>query len=151
MTGRLAGIARHGRSRGDIETLDRVAVTREAGIAGDFRGGLKPGRNRRQVSVIEAESWAAATAGLGADLEWWKRRANLLVEGIRFPRREGCRIRIGDDLVIEVTMECTPCGRMEEIRPGLESALAPDWRGGLLGRVLVPGEVAIGDEVRIEQ
>jgi len=156
MTGRLGGIARHDRPRGPIETLSRVVVTRDEGVHGNCRGTVKPGgSDRRQVSLIEAESWAAAMAdlGLGADdaLPWQARRANLLVEGLRLPREGGGVIAIGASLRIEVTLECDPCNRMEELMPGLSNALAPDWRGGVLGRVLSDGEIAVGDEVRIEE
>ena len=153
--GRLGGIARHDRSRGLIETVDRVAVNTSEGLHGDFRGAVRPGKsNRRQVSLIEAAGWAAAMADLGraADpLPWHVRRANLLVEGLRLPREAGAVIAIGASLRIEVTCECDPCSRMEEIAPGLKAALTPDWRGGVLGRVLSDGEIAVGDEVRIEQ
>ena len=154
--GRLAGIARHDRPRGPIETVERVSVTREKGIAGDARGAVRPGKApRRQISLIEAESWAAAMADLGLAgdeaLPWYSRRANLLIEGLRLPREEGAVISIGSSLKIEVTMECDPCSRMEEIKPGLKMALTPDWRGGVLGLVLSDGEIAVGDEVRIEQ
>ena len=154
--GRLAGIARHGRPRGPMEEIARVTVTREEGLHGDFRGAVVPGRSRRrQVSLIEAESWAAAMADLGiaeeTPLRWFDRRANLLVEGLRFPRRAGYVIAVGQGLRIEVTMECNPCSRMEELHPGLKAALLPDWRGGVLGTVLSDGDIAIGDEVRIEE
>jgi len=156
MTGRLGGIARHERPRGPIETLARVFVTREEGVTGNCRGTIKPGgSDRRQVSLIEAESWAAAMADLGlrgeAAMPWHVRRANLLVEGLRLPREAGKVIAIGASLRIEVTLECDPCSRMDAIRPGLRDALAPDWRGGVLGRVLADGEIALGDEVRIEE
>ncbi|MDT0508047.1 MOSC domain-containing protein [Novosphingobium sp. MMS21-SN21R] len=156
MSGRLGGIARHSRSRGPIETLDHVAVTRELGLRGDLRGAVRPGKTgRRQVSLIEAESWNAALADLhlSADrlLPWHVRRANLLVEGLRLPREAGKVIAIGASLRIEVTCECDPCSRMDEILPGLKAALLPDWRGGVLGRVLTDGEIAIGDQVRIEE
>ena len=156
MIGRLLGIARHDRPRGPIETLDRVAVSRVEGVHGDFRGAARPGKPaRRQVSLIEAESWAAALADLGLGgaeaPPWHARRANLLVEGLRLPRTAGAVIAIGKGLRIEVTRECDPCSRMEEIAPGLKAALTPDWRGGVLGRVLDEGEIAVGDEVRIEE
>ena len=154
--GRLGGIARHDRPRGPIETVGRVAVSRTEGIHGDFRGAVKPGKKgRRQVSLIEADSWAAAMADLGLEGRdappWHARRANLLVEGLRLPREPGRIIAIGGSVRIEVTGECDPCSRMEEIAPGLKAALTPDWRGGLLGRVLDEGEIAVGDEVRIEE
>lgn len=149
VSGRLAGIARHGRARGPIETLDRVVVTIEAGLAGDFRGAVKPGgRGRRQVSLIEAGDWNAAMAELGHDLPWWHRRANLLVERLDLPQRPGTRLRIGD-MVLEITQECNPCHRMETVLPGLMAALTPDWRGGALARVIVGGNIAVGDTIEI--
>ncbi|WP_296678202.1 MOSC domain-containing protein [Novosphingobium sp.] len=154
--GRLVGIARHARPRGAIETLDRVPVSAAGGLQGDFRGAVRPGRKpRRQVSLIEAESWAAALAELGRtddpDLPWWVRRANLLTQGIRLPRQPGAVIEIGDKLRIEVTTECDPCSRMEEIATGLKAVLLPDWRGGVLGRVIGDGEIAVGDGIRISE
>ena len=154
--GRLGGIARHDRSRGAIETIDHVMVSTSQGVHGDFRGAARPGKStRRQISLIEADSWAAAMADLGlvgeAALPWHVRRANLLVEGLRLPREAGRVIAIGESLRIEVTCECDPCSRMEEIAPGLKAALTPEWRGGVLGRVLTDGPIAIGDQIRIEQ
>ena len=60
-------------------------------------------------------------------------------------------IAIGAALRIEITVETEPCERMDALLPGLKAALMPDWRGGVCGRVLTDGEIAIGDEVRIEQ
>ena len=152
--GRLAGIARHDRPRGPMETLDHVAVNQREGVHGDFRGAVRPGKfPRRQVSLIEAECWAAAMAELGRDGEgfvpWYQRRANLLVEGLRLPRVRGTILAIGATLRIEITGECEPCSRMEEIAAGLKAVLLPDWRGGFLGRVIADGEIAVGDEIRI--
>lgn len=139
-----------------MEELRSVAVTAAAGVHGDFRGAVRPGRKpRRQVSLMEAESWAAALHDLGIDgpgsPAWHSRRANLLVEGLRFPRKTGYVVAIGHSLRIAITMECDPCSRMEEVAPGLKGALMPDWRGGVLGTVLDDGEIAVGDEIRIER
>jgi len=151
MAGRLAGIGRHDRPKGPIETVESVSVTAAAGINGDHRGALaalKPER-RRQVSLIERDSWDTASSESGCSLEWWNSRRNLLVEGLRLPREEGARIAIGNSLVIEVTCECDPCERMDALHMGLREALTPDWRGGVLGRVIADGEIAVGDEIRI--
>jgi MOSC domain-containing protein YiiM len=154
--GRLGGIARHDRPHGPIETLGRVAVTVAEGVQGDLRGAIAGAkRGKRQVSLIEAESWTAALDDLGLDgherLPWHARRANLLVEGLRLPRAAGKVVAIGASLRIEVTVETEPCERMEALHAGLRAALTPDWRGGVCGRVLTDGEIAIGDEVRIEE
>lgn len=151
MDGKLAGIARHARPKGAMETLERVAVTRAEGVHGDFRGGLaatKPGR-RRQVSLIEAECVAAAMTEADAMLDWSDCRRNLLLEGLRLPREQGTRVQIGDRLVVEITGECDPCERMDALHQGLRAALTPDWRGGFLGRVVQDGEIAVGDTIKI--
>jgi MOSC domain-containing protein YiiM len=151
MTGRLAGIARHDRPKGPMETVETVAVTAAEGVHGDYRGAraaMKPGR-KRQVSLIEAEGLAAAFADSGAVLAWSDCRRNLLVEGLRLPRSPGACLAIGDHLVIEITDECEPCERMDAVHEGLRAAMTPDWRGGFLGRVVEDGEIAVGDEVRI--
>jgi MOSC domain-containing protein YiiM len=63
---------------------------------------------------------------------------------------EGAIIAIGESLRLMVTCECDPCSRMDEIAPGLREALLPDWRGGVLARVIAGGEIALGDAIRIE-
>lgn len=152
MGGRLAGIAIRAMSRGDIVLLDRATITAEAGLDGDFRGALaqRKGRPEYAVTVLEGESWAAALAEIGADAPWWKRRANLLIEGLRLPREAGTKLAIGGICRLEISMECDPCSRMEEVEPGLRRALTTDWRGGFRARAIAPGPIAIGDEIRIE-
>lgn len=150
-SGVLEGIARHDRPRGPIETVPRVRVTEGEGVHGDLRGALRPGKTgKRQITVMETESWAAAMADLGLELPWHMRRVNLLVSGLRLPRQPGAIIRIGETLRIRINCECDPCSRMDEIAPGLKAALLPDWRGGVCGKVISDGDIAIGDEVRIE-
>lgn len=151
-TGRLAGIARHDRPKGPMETIDRVTVTAAEGVHGDFRGGLaatKPGR-KRQVSLIEVDCVTAAMAEAGAVLDWSDCRRNLLVRDLHLPRVEGTRVRIGEGLLLEITGECEPCERMDALHEGLRAALTPDWRGGFLARVIEDGEIAVGDTIRIE-
>ena len=151
MAGRLAGIARHDRPFGPVETLDHISVTQAEGLHGDFRGGrasTKPSR-KRQVSLIEAEGVTAAMAEAGALIDWSDCRRNLLVQGVRLPRVPGTRVQIGDRLVLEITDECDPCQRMDALHEGLRAALIPDWRAGFLSRVIEDGEIAVGDEIRV--
>ena len=128
--GRLDGIARHKVSRGPMETLDRALVTPDKGLEGDCRGKVPEGKKgNRQITVIEAESWAAALDELGSaadGLAWSDRRANLLVSGIRLPREPGKVIAIGQSLRMQ------PDGRLAR-RPasGADARLA---RRGLRAR-----------------
>lgn len=150
-TGRIAGIARHAFPKAPMETIDHARVTLEGGIAGDYRGAMKGKPYKRQVSLIEAEDWAAAMDQVGHSIPWEQRRANLLVEGLGLPQTVGTRLRIGADVVLEVRCETDPCERMEALAVGLRAALTPDWRGGVCTMVIAPGEIAVGDEIRIEE
>jgi MOSC domain-containing protein YiiM len=148
--GRLLGIARHARPRGPMETVDHAQVSVAHGVEGDFRGSLKPGRNKRQVTVMAAESWRDALHDLGTSVPWEQRRVNLLVECLTIKDTTGARIIFGSGLVLEVTGECDPCSRMEEIAPGLKAALLRHWRGGVTTRVIESGSIRVGEQVRIE-
>ncbi|WP_428968355.1 MOSC domain-containing protein [Sphingomonas sp. Xoc002] len=151
MTGRLAGIARHAVPKGPMEVIDTAIVTLEGGVEGDVRGRIKPGgRGRRQVTLIERADWDAALAEIGRDIPWQERRANLLVEDFDLPQIPGTRLRVGT-VLLQITMECDPCHRMDAIADGLQAALTPDWRGGVCTRVIEGGTIRIGDNIRIEE
>jgi len=134
-----------------METLDHAEVTVEQGVRGDFRGSLKPGRNKRQVTLMAAEGWRDAMRELDAQIPWEQRRVNLLVEGLALEQSKGVRILFDSGLVLEVTGECDPCSRMEEVASGLKAVLLPHWRGGVTTRVLEGGPIRVGDNVRIER
>jgi MOSC domain-containing protein YiiM len=149
--GRIAGIARHDQPLGPMEVLDRAELVEGKGVDGDFRGTRKAGSTGQNgVVLIEAADWAAATRECGAVVPWHERRGNLLVEGVDLPQEPGARLRIGSDVLVEITQECAPCERMEALHPGLRAALEPDWRAGARARVLRGGAVSVGDEIRIE-
>lgn len=148
--GTLQGIARRAYPGAPMETIDRAYLSVALGVTGDCRGIVKPGKSKRQVSLLEAGDWAAATAEVGSDAPWHARRANLLVDGLDLPQRGGAVLRIGDTARLEITVECDPCIRMEQVAPGLMTALLPDWRGGVLARVLSEGDIRVGDPIIIE-
>src|SRR5207249_3281227 len=58
----------------------------------------------------------------------------------------GMRLRLGG-VLLELTKECSPCARMEEIRPGLQERL--QGRRGVLARVIEPGTTRVGDPVQV--
>jgi MOSC domain-containing protein YiiM len=145
--GILIGIARKARPRSAMETLETVAVSIQSGVEGDCRGVQKI----RQVTVLFAEDWRAACAELYADLPWTTRRANFYVDGFADAstvKRIGARLKIGD-VLLEVSEETDPCGRMEQQVPGLKAALTPNWRGGICCKVLSDGHIRISDKVTL--
>ena len=143
MTGRLEAIATKAAKRAPMVPADRANVSIAAGVAGDFRGRQKT----RQVTVLFAEDWAAAVAGLDPATPWTVRRATLLVSGVHNPQRAGDVLAIGDVRLL-VTGETQPCFRMDEQLPGLWDALRPNWRGGVTARVIAVGDVVVGDTAR---
>jgi len=146
----LAGIARHAFPKAPMEVVDRIEVTVAGGLHGDFRGAVKPGgRGRRQVTLIERGDWEAAMAAVGHSIGWQERRANLLVDDLDLPQVPGVLLRVGADVVLEITRETDPCERMEALAPGLKAALSADWRGGACTRVKAGGIIAVGDQIRI--
>jgi MOSC domain-containing protein YiiM len=140
---RLNGIAVRTASRAPMVEFLTTKVTVDAGVEGDCRG--QPGP--RQVTVLSADAWVDACEALKVDLAWTTRRANLLIEGIRFgPDSVGRILKVGD-LQLEITSETDPCNRMTKACPGLREALTPDWCGGVCCRVLSGGRIAVGDPV----
>ena len=133
-----------------MEALLHADVTCDGGVASDYRGQVRPGKfPKRQVLLMRREDWDEALTEVGTTVEWTVRRANLMVEGIDLPRIWGTPIAIGSSVILESTVECDPCFRMDEQLMGLDAALRPHWRGGVLAYVVREGAIAIGDEVRI--
>lgn len=140
MAGKLIGIARATRARGEMEALSQVGVSVEAGVDQDRRGALKGA----QVTVLAREDWEAACAEVGVTLAWLTRRANFYVEGVELPQQVGALFRVGEVELI-VRQETGPCSVMEKAQAGLREALTPDWRGGIRCDVVTGGRVSIGD------
>ena len=135
-----------------MEVLNSAELVEGQGVDGDFRGTRKAGSaGQNGVVLIEAGDWAAAVAECGAAVPWHERRGNLLVEGLDIPQHPGARLRIGSDVLVEITQECAPCERMEAVAAGLRAALTPDWRGGVTTRVLEGGPISIGVAVEIDE
>lgn len=133
--------------RGHGAPMDAVAqaeLIEGQGIVGNADQG-----RRRQVTIIEEEVWNDVMAELGGSLDPSSRRANLMVEGIRLARTHGKTLKIGD-CKIRIYNETAPCYQMDELLPGLQTALRPDWRGGAFGEVMNDAEIHVGDAVTWE-
>jgi MOSC domain-containing protein YiiM len=76
-------------------------------------------------------------------------KENITVSGVGVNELPyGTRLVLGQ-AVLELTKECSPCSRMEEIRAGLRAQL--QGRRGAYARVVTPGRVRVGDAVGIQQ
>ena len=98
----------------------------------------RPG-GKRQVLFMDIETLR------DMDLSPGIIRENITTEGIDVNAlRAGQRLRVGE-AELEVSVVCEPCELMEEIRPGLMTALV--GRRGMMCRVVKGGMVRQGDEV----
>ncbi|GIU44870.1 MOSC domain-containing protein [Shewanella algidipiscicola] len=139
----LQGISYKVVKRGPMLETSTALVTTSSGVAQDIFG--KPGN--RQVTVLSFEQWEQACESLNTQLPWTTRRANLLVEGVRFGPQDVGKIMHVGDLQLLVTGETDPCRKMQAAFPGLEKALTPDWRGGITCKVLNDATIDIGNRV----
>jgi MOSC domain-containing protein YiiM len=122
-----------------MDAVPEVRVTAASGIV----GGVDRSR-RRQITLIEREVWDRLMRELGGAAEPSARRANLLVTGIRLANTRGRILRLGDAR-LAIGGELTPCERMDEVLPGLQSAMRPDWGGGAFAQVLDDAVIRVGD------
>jgi MOSC domain-containing protein YiiM len=125
------------------------AVTGGRLVAGRGLAGNADQGRRRQVTLIERERWDELMRELGGAISPAARRANLMVSGIQLARTTDRVIRVGS-CRLRIAGETKPCERMDEALPGLRSALAVDWGGGVFAEVLDDGEIAVGDVVQWE-
>ncbi len=96
----------------------------------------------RQVLLIERETLDQLGLLPGQVKE------NITTKGIRLASlAHGSSLRIGNSVILEITKPCSPCSRMEEIRPGLIGELA--GRRGMLARVVQGGVISQGDPITI--
>jgi MOSC domain-containing protein YiiM len=124
--------------------LDRATLVAEHGIEGDRKGGA----GGRHLNVMVAEA-LAQLRGDGFKVGPGEMGEQLVVEGIDPAALTiGTRARIGETAVIEVEKPRTGCVRFEHIQGRPRQSAA--GRLGVMARVLVGGEVAVGDAVELE-
>jgi len=122
-----------------MDAVHEMRLSAGAGIV----GGVDRSR-RRQITLIEHEVWDRLMHQLGGDADPSKRRANILLTGIRLPNTRGRVLRVGEAR-LEIGGELTPCERMEEVFPGLQAAMRPNWGGGAFARVIADAVIRVGD------
>jgi MOSC domain-containing protein YiiM len=141
MMGEMAAIWIKRMKRGPMDPTSSATLVAGRGLVGNADQG-----RRRQVTLIEEEVWRSLMDEFGGDAHPSSRRANLMLRGIRLQNSRGrvlrigaCRVRIGGHL--------TPCYQMDDVLPGLQAAMRPNWGGGAFAQVLDDGEIRIGDPV----
>lgn len=123
------------RGSGRSEARERVLAIESQGLNGCAHANPP----RREVLLASKEHLDAVGVAPGAI------RENVTVEGVDVHEWPvGQRVRVGQAL-LEITMVCDPCHRMDELRPGLRAEI--DGKRGMLAHVVEGGEITLGDGV----
>jgi len=123
--------------RMEMRPVAGVTAVQGKGIEGDAAFG----RARRQILLVDLQN----LTDLG--LHPGDVRENVTLEGLSVDRLvPGSHLVVGEAL-LEITDECTPCDRMDEIQPGMQAQLR--GRRGVLARVVRGGFIRLGDSARI--
>ena len=157
--------ATHTMSKSNEDTITLVAGL---GVGGDAHRGVTVKHrsrvrrdptqpNLRQVHLIHAELHEQLTAS-GFTLAAGQMGENVTTRGLDLlALGTGTRLHLGSTAVVEVTGLRNPCLQLEGIQPGLMAAVldrAADGalirKAGIMGIVLVGGEVRPGDVIRAE-
>jgi MOSC domain-containing protein YiiM len=133
---RVQNLFRASRKQLPMVELSEVRAVGDKGFEGCAHG--RPG-SKRQILLVDRETLEAMELQPGII------RENITTDGLNVNSLEiGQLLRVGEAR-LEVSAVCTPCDRMEAIRPGLRKEL---WgRRGMLCRVLDGGMIRRGDPI----
>jgi MOSC domain-containing protein YiiM len=107
-----------------------------------FQGCAHARPGMRQLLLVESEVLEALELTPGSIME------NITTRGIELAGlRPGQRLQVGE-AVLEITLPCAPCERMDAIRQGLKEALR--GRRGMLCRVVETGRIRAGDAIALQ-
>jgi MOSC domain-containing protein YiiM len=146
--GRLEWIGLRATRRTALDAVPEAEAITDRHLAGDHAS-PKPG-GKRQITLIQHEHLAAVASflGLAEPVAPGRLRRNLAVSGLNLLALKGRQVRIGEEVILDITGECHPCSRMEEeLGPGGYNAMR--GHGGLTAHIAHGGRLRVGDVVRV--
>ena len=129
-------------SRDPMKEVNGANFITGQGMEGDRHLRSDGRRSNRQVLIMDSETLSHF------DLLPGQVRENVTVTGLDFSSiSAGDKVSLGGDVILEITGDCDPCARMDELRPGLKDEI--DGKRGLLAFVEKGGVVSVGAEVGV--
>ena len=129
-------------SRDPMKEVNDANFITGQGMEGDRHLRSDGRRSNRQVLIMDSETLSHF------DLLPGQVRENVTVTGLDFSSiSAGDKVSLGGDVILEITGDCEPCARMDELRRGLKDEI--DGKRGLLAFVEKGGVVSVGAEVGV--
>jgi MOSC domain-containing protein YiiM len=124
--------------RFSMKEVEEAEAVQDKGLKGCVHG--RPG-GKRQILLMDSETVEKLRVSAGAVKE------NITTRGLDFRCLEvGQQLRIGSSL-LEITLPCDPCSRMDEIRLGLQEELR--GQRGWLCCVVEGGTIRRGNRIEV--
>lgn len=168
MSGFVVAVARDGEHRFSKQVVPEIRIVAGLGVEGDAHQGatvkhrsrvrVDPTQpNLRQVHLIHAELFDEL-AGKGFSVSPADLGENVTTRGVDLlGLPQGALLRIGSEVVLEVTGLRNPCGQIDDFQSGLLDAVldrTPDGelvrKSGIMTVVLAGGTVRADDAVAVE-
>lgn len=144
-TGRVEWIGLRPARKVDMKVVQQIELNQQ-GLVGDRYAG---GSGKRAVTLIQAEHLPAIAGMLHRDQVTPEMlRRNFVVSGINLLALKDKRFMLGS-AELEMTGLCHPCSRMEETF-GVGGYNAVRGHGGITARVVTPGVVTLGDDLKLK-
>jgi len=152
MSGTIQGIYIAPEAEAPMQSLAAVTAIAGIGLEGDryakgigFYSPTPTTPGARQITLIAAEAIAAAADAAGVSFDPVESRRNLVTSGADLKALLGKRFSIGG-VICEGVRDCPPCVHLDALTG---KRLMPHliWTGGLRARIVVGGEIAVGNDI----
>ena len=144
--GKIDWIGLRPSSSNTINEVETAELLQGHGLVGDKAGQCIGGK--RQVTLIQAEYLPVIASFLNLETVHPELlRRNIVVSGINLGILKGSKLKL-NSAVIEITGNCAPCAKMEEVLgPGGFNAVLN--HGGMNAIVIRGGVIGVGDEILV--